>query len=403
MSKQHNILVINCGSSSLKFSIIDPHSEESLLSGLAECLGLAEAKISWKYAGEKFNAPLAPHSTHTDALTFVTDKILADYPQLKESIQAIGHRITHGGEKYHQPTLITEEVIGEVEKLFELAPLHNPANIMGVRAAQTAFPHLKAKNVAVFDTGFHATLPAHAYLYPLPISLYEQYGIRRYGFHGISHYYIAYKTAEQLGKPLSDLNMISCHLGNGASITAIKNGESIDTSMGFTPCEGLVMGTRCGDIDPALLIYLKQKLDLSTEETSNLINKQSGLLGLSGSSSDFRYITEHYEQDKNCRIALEVYIHRLVKYIGAYAMLLDNQLDAIVFTGGIGENSELVRRLVLEKLTILGFELDQQRNLAARFGNSGEITTEKSLHSAYVIPTNEELVIAKYTTAFFAA
>lgn len=293
-------------------------------------------------------------------------------------------------------------MIHEVEKLFELAPLHNPANIMGVRAAQTAFPHLKAKNVAVFDTGFHATLPAHAYLYPLPITLYEQYGIRRYGFHGISHYYIAYKTAEQLGKPLSELNMISCHLGNGASITAIKNGESIDTSMGFTPCEGLVMGTRCGDIDPALLIYLKQKLDLSTEETSNLINKQSGLLGLNGKSSDFRYITENYEHDKHCRIALEVYIHRLVKYIGAYAMLLDNQLDAIVFTGGIGENSELVRRLVLEKLTILGFELDQTRNLAARFGNSGEITTTQSLHSAYVIPTNEELVIAKYTTAFFA-
>ncbi|MDH2998151.1 acetate kinase [Pasteurellaceae bacterium LFhippo2] len=397
---QQNILVINCGSSSLKFSIINPVNEETLLSGLAECLGLENAKISWKYQGKKSESELAPKATHTDALTFVTDKILAEHLELKQSIQAIGHRVAHGGEKHSQPVLITEEVLQDLETLFELAPLHNPANVMGIQAAKVAFPHLKDKNIAVFDTGFHATLPKHAYLYPLPISFYEEYGIRRYGFHGISHYYIANKTALYLNKPLNELNMISCHLGNGASITAIKQGESIDTSMGFTPCEGLVMGTRCGDIDPALLIYLKQKLDLSTEETSNLINKQSGLLGLSGSSSDFRYITENYEKDEKCRIALEVYIHRLVKYIGAYAMLLDNKLDAIVFTGGIGENSELVRRLVLEKLVILGFELDQERNLASRFGNSGKITTDNCKHAAYVIPTNEELVIAKYTASF---
>ncbi|OOH89341.1 acetate kinase [Pasteurellaceae bacterium 15-036681] len=397
---QQNILVINCGSSSLKFSIINPLNEATLLSGLAECLGLDDAKINWKYNGEKSESTLGSKATHTDALTFITDKILADYPELKQSIQAIGHRVTHGGEKYSQPVLITDSVLEDLEVLFELAPLHNPANVMGVRAAQVAFPHLKDKNIAVFDTGFHATLPKHAYLYPLPISFYEEYGIRRYGFHGISHYYIANKTAEYLHQPLNQLNMISCHLGNGASITAIKNGESIDTSMGFTPCEGLVMGTRCGDIDPALLIYLKQKLDLSTKETSDLINKQSGLLGLSGSSSDFRYITENYEKDEKCRTALEVYIHRLVKYIGSYAMLLDNKLDAIVFTGGIGENSELVRRLVLEKLAILGFELDQERNLASRFGNSGKITTDNCKHAAYVIPTNEELVIAKYTANF---
>ncbi len=397
---QHNILVINCGSSSLKFSIIQPSTEETLLSGLAECLHLPEAKISWKYRGEKYQAQLADKANHADALNFVTEKILSDYPDLKQSIKAIGHRVTHGGEKYSQPTLITPEVIDNLATLFELAPLHNPANVMGIKASQIAFPHLQDKNVAVFDTGFHATLPPHAYLYPLPIEFYEKYGIRRYGFHGISHYYIACKTAEYLGKPRSELNMISCHLGNGASITAIKHGESIDTSMGFTPCEGLVMGTRCGDIDPALLIYLKQKLDLSTEETSDLINKKSGLLGLTGSSSDFRYITENYEKDEKCRIALEVYIHRLVKYIGSYAMLLDNKLDAVVFTGGIGENSELVRRLVLQKLTILGFELDQERNLSARFGQYGQITTDHSQHSAYVIPTNEELVIAKYTAEF---
>lgn len=397
---QHHILVINCGSSSLKFSIIQPKTEETLLSGLAECLHLPEAKISWKYQGEKYQAQLADKANHADALNFVTEKILSDYPELKQSIKAIGHRVTHGGEKYSQPTLITPEVIDNLATLFELAPLHNPANVMGIKASQIAFPHLQDKNVAVFDTGFHATLPPHAYLYPLPIEFYEKYGIRRYGFHGISHYYIACKTAEYLGKPRSELNMISCHLGNGASITAIKNGESIDTSMGFTPCEGLVMGTRCGDIDPALLIYLKQKLDLSTEETSDLINKKSGLLGLTGSSSDFRYITENYEKDEKCRIALEVYIHRLVKYIGSYAMLLDNKLDAVVFTGGIGENSELVRRLVLQKLTILGFELDQERNLSARFGQHGQITSERSQHAAYVIPTNEELVIAKYTEEF---
>ncbi len=397
---QHHILVINCGSSSLKFSIIQPKTEETLLSGLAECLHLPEAKISWKYQGEKYQAQLADKANHADALNFVTEKILSDYPDLKQSIKAVGHRVTHGGEKYSQPTLITPEVIDNLATLFELAPLHNPANVMGIKASQIAFPHLQDKNVAVFDTGFHATLPPHAYLYPLPIEFYEKYGIRRYGFHGISHYYIACKTAEYLGKPRSELNMISCHLGNGASITAIKHGESIDTSMGFTPCEGLVMGTRCGDIDPALLIYLKQKLALSTEETSDLINKKSGLLGLTGSSSDFRYITENYEKDEKCRIALEVYIHRLVKYIGSYAMLLDNKLDAVVFTGGIGENSELVRRLVLQKLTILGFELDQERNLSARFGQNGQITTDRSQHSAYVIPTNEELVIAKYTAEF---
>ncbi|MCK3655244.1 acetate kinase [Pasteurellaceae bacterium Macca] len=397
MSNSSTILVINCGSSSLKFSIIHPQTEETLLSGLAECLGLTEAKISWKYQGEKYHHALAPKATHTDALHFVTTMILSQHPELKAHIHAIGHRVTHGGEKYSQPTRLNEQVIADLATLFELAPLHNPANVMGIRAAQQAFPHLAENNVAVFDTGFHATLPAHAYLYPLPMRFYEEYGVRRYGFHGISHYYIATKTAEYLGKPRSALNMISCHLGNGASITAIKNGESIDTSMGFTPCEGLVMGTRCGDIDPALLIYLKQKLNLTTEQTSDLINKQSGLLGLSEQSSDFRYITENYEKDEKCRLALEVYIHRLVKYIGAYAMLLDNQLDAIVFTGGIGENSELVRRLVLEKLTILGFELDQERNLNARFGNSGKITTDKAHHSAYVIPTNEELVIAKYT------
>ena len=401
MSEQLYILVINCGSSSLKFSIINPVNEESLLSGLAECLLLPEAKISWKYQGEKHQATLSEKANHTDALQFITEQILIHYPELKQRIKAIGHRVTHGGEKYSQPTILTPSVLDDLAALAELAPLHNPANVTGVKAAQVAFPHLKEKNVAVFDTGFHATLPPQAYLYALPISYYEKYGIRRYGFHGISHYYIAYKTAEYLGKPLEDLNMISCHLGNGASITAIKNGQSIDTSMGFTPCEGLVMGTRSGDVDPALLIYLKQKLNLSTQQTSDLINKQSGLLGLTnGSSSDFRYITENYAKDKYCQIALDVYIHRLVKYIGSYAVLLDNKLDAIVFTGGIGENSELVRRLVLEKLTILGFELDQERNLAARFGQSGKITSDQSQHSAYVIPTNEELVIAKYTAGF---
>lgn len=400
MTEQPYILVINCGSSSLKFSIINPATEESLLSGLAECLHLPDAKISWKYQGEKQHAALPEKANHTDALQFVTEKILADYPELKARIQAIGHRVTHGGEKHSQPTLLNEDVLADLAVLSELAPLHNPANITGIRAAQVAFPHLQAKNVAVFDTGFHATLPEEAYLYALPISFYEKYGIRRYGFHGISHYYIACKTAEYLNKPLNELNIISCHLGNGASITAVKNGESIDTSMGFTPSEGLVMGTRCGDVDPALLIYLKQKLKLSTQETSDLINKQSGLLGLTnGSSSDFRYITENYEKDRYCQIALDVYIHRLVKYIGSYAVLLDNKLDAIVFTGGVGENSELVRRLALEKLAILGFELDQARNLAARFGQSGEITTENSHHLAYVIPTNEELVIAKYTAS----
>ncbi|QIQ21337.1 acetate kinase [Zophobihabitans entericus] len=395
------ILVLNCGSSSLKFAILDAVNGDEYISGLAECFNLPDARIKWKVDGNKSEADLGAGAAHSEALQYIVGKILSQKPELLANLKAIGHRIVHGGEKYTQSVVIDDTVLKGIEDAAAFAPLHNPAHLIGIREAYKAFPHLKNKNVAVFDTAFHTTMPKEAYLYAIPYNLYKEHGIRRYGAHGTSHFYVSREAAKMLNKPVDELNVITCHLGNGASITAIKNGKCVETSMGLTPLEGLVMGTRSGDIDPAIMFFLHDNLKMSVADINNLLNKKSGLLGLTEVSSDCRYVEDNYGKNEGATNAFDVFVHRLVKYIGGYSMLLDGRLDAIIFTGGIGENSEGVRRSVMEKLSILGFELDQERNLAARFGKAGAINKEGS-RLALVIPTNEELVIAQDTNRLTA-
>ncbi|MDF7667853.1 acetate kinase [Orbaceae bacterium ESL0727] len=394
MSSSNNVLVLNCGSSSLKFAIIDPNTAEVFLSGLAECFNLPDARIKWKLDGDKGEASLGAGAAHREAIQFIVSHIFPKKPELLASIKAIGHRIVHGGEKYTHSVIVDDSVIKGIQDAATFAPLHNHAHLIGIQEAFAAFPNLKNKNVVVFDTAFHTTMPKEAYLYAIPYELYTKHAIRRYGAHGTSHYYVSRKAAELLNKPVDQTNVITCHLGNGSSVAAVKNGKCVETSMGLTPLEGLVMGTRSGDIDPAVMFFLHDNLNMSVADVNDLLNKKSGLLGLSEVSSDCRYITENYGKDERATNALDVFVHRLVKYIGAYSMLLDGRLDAIVFTGGIGENSEEVRRMVMAKLNILGFAIDQDKNLAARFGNEGEINKEGT-PKAFVIPTNEELVIAR--------
>lgn len=390
------ILVINCGSSSLKFAIINPANGEELLSGLAECFNLPEARIKWKFANNKAQADLEPGAAHDQAFEFIVKNILNEQPELANHIIAIGHRVVHGGEKYTHSVRINEEVIAGIKRVTAFAPLHNPAHIIGIEAAFAHFPHLREKNVAVFDTAFHQTLAEAAYLYALPYALYRDHGVRRYGFHGISHDYISRKAAEILDKPLDSLNIISCHLGNGASITAIRGGKSVDTSMGLTPLEGLVMGTRCGDIDPAVIFYLCDHLGMSPARVNQLLTKESGLLGLTEVTSDCRYVEENYQRTENATRAMDVFCHHLAKYIASYTALMEDHLDALTFTGGIGENAALVRELTVNKLKLLGFKIDTARNQAARFGKTGYINQDGT-PAMLVIPTNEELIIAQDT------
>lgn len=388
------VLVLNCGSSSLKFAIIDAENGHEHLSGLAECFNLPEARIKWELDG-KHEAQLGAGAAHDEALSFIVETILASQPELAEQLQAIGHRIVHGGEKFTQSVLIDDEVINSIEECATLAPLHNPAHIIGIKAAQKSFPNLQ--NVAVFDTAFHQTMPQESYLYALPYNLYKEHGIRRYGMHGTSHLFITNEMAKILNKPVEEVNIINCHLGNGASICAVKNGQSVDTSMGLTPLEGLVMGTRSGDIDPAIIFHLHDALGYSVEQINTMLTKESGLLGLTGITSDFRFVGENYQEQEEAERAMNVFCHRLAKYIAGYTAALDGRLDAIVFTGGIGENSAPMREEVLKRLSIFGIELDNEANLKARFGGEGTITSANSRIPALVISTNEELVIAEDT------
>ncbi|HDZ9638352.1 TPA: acetate kinase [Vibrio cholerae] len=388
------VLVLNCGSSSLKFAVVDAQSGEQHLSGLAECLHLPEARIKWKLDG-KHEAQLGEGAAHDEALSFIVETILASKPELAVQLKAIGHRVVHGGEQFTQSALIDDAVLKGIEDCAALAPLHNPAHIIGIKAAQKAFPELK--NVAVFDTAFHQTMPEEAYLYALPYNLYKEHGIRRYGMHGTSHLFIAREAAERLGKPANELNIINCHLGNGASVCAIKNGQSVDTSMGLTPLEGLVMGTRCGDIDPAIIFHLHDTLGYSVEKINTMLTKESGLLGLTEVTSDCRFVEDNYGQKEEATRAMDVFCHRLAKYVAGYTASLDGRLDAITFTGGIGENSAPIREMVLNRLAIFGITVDNAANLKARFGGEGVITTTDSRIPAMVIATNEELVIAEDT------
>ncbi|KHS79805.1 acetate kinase [Pectobacterium brasiliense] len=388
------VLVLNCGSSSLKFAIIDAINGEEYLSGLAECFNLPEARIKWKMDGSKQDAELGAGAAHSEALNFIVNTILSQKPELSAQLVAIGHRIVHGGEKFTQSAIITDDVLQGIKDSVPFAPLHNPAHLIGIDEALKSFPHLADKNVAVFDTAFHQTMPEESYLYALPYKLYKENHIRRYGFHGTSHYFVSREAAKVLNKPVEELNVITCHLGNGGSVTAIRNGECVDTSMGLTPLEGLVMGTRCGDIDPAVIFHLHDALGMDIDRINTLMTKESGLLGLTEVTSDCRYVEDNYETKADAKRAMDVYCHRLAKYIGSYAALMEGRLDAVIFTGGIGENAAMVRELSLKKLGLLGFDVDHERNLAARFGKAGNIAKDGT-RPALVIPTNEELVIAE--------
>lgn len=389
------VLILNSGSSSIKFAIMNPENGEVYLSGLAEALGLPEARIKWKLDGAKDEANLGAGAGHTEALNFVVEKLLKAKPDLAAALVAIGHRVVHGGEKLTSSVVINEEVIKEITEAADYAPLHNPAALLGIKVATELFPHLADKQVAVFDTAFHSTLPEEAYIYALPYELYEKYGVRRYGMHGTSHKYITETLAKMIGKPVNEVNLINCHLGNGASICAVRNGQSVETSMGFTPAEGLVMGTRAGDLDPGVVKYLFNKLNLTADSWDDLINKKSGLLGITGKSSDCRYAEDNYNTDPRAKLALDAAAHRIAKYIGAYLAILNvDYIDAITFTGGIGENAPHVRRLVVEKLRLLGYQLDEQRNNDTKFGKEGVISKDNT-PVLMVIPTNEELIIAQ--------
>ena len=388
------VLVLNCGSSSLKFAIIDAANGEEHISGLAECFHLPEARIKWKMDGGKEEAALGAGAAHSEALKFIVNNILSKKPELSAELVAIGHRIVHGGEKLTKSMLINDAVIEGIKESIPFAPLHNPAHLIGIDEALKSFPKLADKNVAVFDTAFHQTMPEESYLYALPYSLYRDHHVRRYGAHGTSHFYVTQEAAKMLNKPVEEVNLITCHLGNGGSVSAIRNGKCVDTSMGLTPLEGLVMGTRSGDIDPAIIFHLHDSLGMSVDQINKMLTKESGLLGLTEVTSDCRYVEDNYTTKADARRAMDVFCHRLAKYIGAYTSLMEGRLDAVVFTGGIGENAAMVRELSLAKLGLLGFEVDHERNLAARFGKSGAINKEGT-RAALVIPTNEELVIAQ--------
>ena len=394
-----NVLVINCGSSSLKFQLINSESEAVLAKGLCERIGI-DGRLTYQPAGGEKNVSEKAMPTHTEAIQFVIDALTdADTGVVKslDEIGAVGHRVVHGGEKFAKSVVVTPEVKAAIAECNDLAPLHNPANLIGIEACESLMPG--TPQVVVFDTAFHQTMPEKAYMYGLPYEYYEKYKVRRYGFHGTSHSYVSKKAAEVMGKAYDEVKTIVCHLGNGASVSAVLNGKSVDTSMGLTPLEGLVMGTRSGDIDPAIMEFIAQKENLDIEGIMNVLNKKSGVFGLSGEiSSDFRDLTGAMaEGDKKAKIALEVFAYRVAKYIGAYAAAM-NGVDDIVFTAGIGENVSYVREQVCSYLGYLGVELDPDANEKFR-GEQGEITKPGCKVRVFVIPTNEELAIARETLA----
>ena len=387
------ILVLNCGSSSLKGAVLNSENGDVLLSCLGEKLNLADAYITFKVNGQKERVDLSATPNHTGAVGAMLEKLKA--MGLESQIGAIGHRVVSGGEEYSESVLIDNSVMAAIEKCIPLAPLHNPANLLGIRAAQDIFKGLP--NVAVFDTAFHQTMPEHAYMYAIPRKFYRDLGLRRYGFHGTSYRFVAEEAANVLGADKNNLKLVIAHLGNGASITAVRNGKSMDTSMGLTPLEGLVMGTRSGDVDPSVFSFLADNLKLSTQQITDILNKESGLMGVSELSSDCRVIEEEsLNGHEGAVLALEMFSYRLAKYVASMAVAAGG-LDALVFTGGIGENSDIIREKVLNYCAFLGFSVDKEANTGARFGKAGVITAADSKVKAVVIPTNEELMIAQDT------
>ena len=392
-----NVLVVNCGSSSLKYQLIDSETESVLASGLCERIGI-DGRLVYQPAGCEKEKTDLDMPTHNEAIQYVLDALTNEKNGAIKSLSeigAIGHRIVHGGEKFTKSVVIDEEVIAAIEECNDLAPLHNPANLIGVRTCQKLMPGVP--NVAVFDTSFHQTMPAKAYMYGLPYEYYEKYKVRRYGFHGTSHDYVSHRLAELMGQPYESLKMIVCHLGNGASISAIKDGKCVDTSMGLTPLEGLVMGTRSGDIDPSIIEFIAGKENLDIAGVINVLNKKSGVQGISELSSDFRDLEEGANAgNEKAALAMDVFAYRVAKYIGSYVAAL-NGVDGIAFTAGIGENAPTIRRKVLEYLGYLGIELNPETN--AKRGEDLLISTPDSKVTVMVIPTNEELAIARQTVA----
>ena len=392
-----NVLVINCGSSSLKFQLINSESEAVLAKGLCERIGI-DGRLTYQPAGGEKNVSEKAMPTHTEAIQFVIDALTdADTGVVKslDEIGAVGHRVVHGGEKFAKSVVVTPEVKAAIAECNDLAPLHNPANLIGIEACESLMPG--TPQVVVFDTAFHQTMPEKAYMYGLPYEYYEKYKVRRYGFHGPSHSFVSKRVAEIVGKPYNATKTIVCHLGNGASVSAVLNGESVDTSMGLTPLEGLVMGTRSGDIDPAIMEFIAKKENLDIAGIMNVLNKKSGVEGVSGVSSDFRDLEAAAKAgNKRAELAIDVFAYRVAKYVGAYTAAM-NGVDNIVFTAGIGENCALVRTKVCSYLGYLGITIDEEAN-----GKRGEeiiISTPDSKVKVLVVPTNEELAIARETVA----
>ncbi|SDF42012.1 acetate kinase [Fontibacillus panacisegetis] len=391
------LLVINAGSSSVKYQLYDMTDESVLAKGLVERIGMDSSILTHKPTGKEEVTEVSEILEHTTAIRKVLDKLIDKECGVLASvdeIQAVGHRVVHGGEVFKGSALVTGEVKSEIRRLFDLAPLHNPPAVLGITAAEKNMPGVP--QVVAFDTAFHQTMEEKVFLYPIPKVLYKKHHVRRYGAHGTSHEYVSKVAAEYLDRPLEDLKIITCHIGNGGSLTAVKGGVSMDTSMGLTPLEGLMMGTRSGDLDPAVVTFVMNKEELSLSEVNSMLNKHSGLLAISGSSSDMRDITDGMaEGDPNATLAFEMYEYRLRKYIGSYAAAMDG-VDVIVFTAGIGENSVVVREKVCENLTYLGVEVDPELN-KIRSGEPRRISTPNSKVEVLVIPTNEELMIARDT------
>lgn len=392
-----NILVINCGSSSLKYQLINSETEGVLAKGLCERIGIDGMLTYQPEGGEKEKSEIAM-PTHTEAINAVLAALTNEKSGVIKSLSevgAVGHRVVHGGEKFTSSCLINDESMKAIEECNDLAPLHNPANLIGIRACQELMPGVPM--VAVFDTAFHQTMPDVAYTYGIPYEYYEKYKVRRYGFHGTSHSYVSKRTAEIVGKPYDQMKIIVCHLGNGASISAVNYGKSVDTSMGLTPLEGLVMGTRSGDLDPAIIDFVGKKEGLSLDEMNEVLNKKSGMLGISGVSSDGRDLEAAAETgNKRAQLALDVFDYRVIKYIGAYAAAM-NGVDAIAFTAGIGENNIKMRKDVCSSLTYLGVKLDEEKNNVR--GEERIISADDSKVQVLLVPTNEELAIARETLA----
>lgn len=391
------ILVLNCGSSSVKYQLIDMDQELALAQGKVERIGMSASVMTHKPHDRPQTVISGEILDHIQAIDFIISMLLSpNHGVIKEKgeISAVGHRVVHGGERFTGSVLVTKELMGQLKELIPLAPLHNPHNIRGIQAASHTLPGVP--QVAVFDTAFHHRMPPHAYIYGIPYVLYRKYSIRRYGFHGPSHYFVSSKAARTLGKPIEELKMITAHLGNGASMAAINGGISVDTSMGYTPLEGLLMGTRSGDCDPAIILQVMAMEELSLHEANTLLNKHSGLIGISGVSADVREILQaSAEGHTNARLAMDIYCYRIKKYIGAYTAVM-NGLDAVVFTGGVGENAVSVRSQSCAGLDYLGIKIDEEKNRNHK-GGVGIISAADSRVSVVVVPTNEELVIARET------